>query len=86
MELALFNYLYLNLYAAGKDAVLYFNLSSDTKGKKHYVNIVEHKNAAIKKVEINGRAWQKFSAEEGYIILPEMNNMKIKVTFGMKKK
>lgn len=82
MEQALFNYLYLSLYVHKKDAELYFNLSSQTEGQKHYVNILEAKEVKIKSVEINGKAWEKF--EDDYVILPKGNNMKVKAVFGIK--
>lgn len=81
MEQALFNYLYLSLYVHKKDAELYFNLSSDTEGQKHYVNILEAKEVKIKSVEIDGKAWEKF--EDDYVLLPKGNNMKVKVVFGI---
>ena len=78
------NYLYLNLYAVNGEAQLYFNLSSDNNKKKHYVNILQHKDIIIKKVELNKQNWTEFNAEEGYIILPAVKKIKVKVTFGLK--
>jgi|GEM_PF-3847003 hypothetical protein len=84
MEHALFNYLYLALYVNKTKAALYFNLTADTAGEKHYVNILENKAVIISSVEINGAAWNDFKSDEGYVILPEGKNMKVKVTFGVK--
>jgi mannobiose 2-epimerase len=82
MENALMNYLYIQLYVHQKTAELYFNLSATTDGVQHYVNIVENPDVIIKKVEINGKAWQRFDAKAGCVTLPKGKNMKVKVVFG----
>lgn len=84
MENALMNYLYLQLYVHKKTAELNFSLSAASEGTKHYLKIVENPAVMIQKAEINGAPWQQFNAEEGYIILPKGNNMKVKVVLGVK--
>jgi mannobiose 2-epimerase len=84
MEQCLLSYLYLNLYVYKTDAVLYFNLSADAAGGKHYVNLVEDPGVIIKSVTIDGKNFSDFKADEGYINLPQGKNMKVKVTFGAK--
>jgi mannobiose 2-epimerase len=86
MEHALTNYLYLNLYKDHTDAELYFRLSADAAGEKHYVNLLEDPSVIIKSVEIDGKEWADFKADEGYVTLPAGRNMKVKVTFGVKAK
>ena len=84
MEHALMNYLYLSLYKDHGEATLYFSLSADAAGEKHYVNILEDPAVIIKSVEIDGNAWTDFKADEGYVNLPAGKDMKVKVTFGIK--
>jgi mannobiose 2-epimerase len=84
MEHALFNYLYLSLYVNRQDAALYFNLSADTAGEKHYVNLLEDPAVIIRSVEIDGKEWKDFNSREGYVTLPQGKNMKVKVDFGVK--
>ena len=86
MEHALINYLYLSLYKDRGEAALYFSLSADAAGEKHYVNLLEDPSVMIKSVEIDGKEWADFKADEGYVTLPAGRNMKVKVTFGMKSK
>ncbi len=81
MEHALFNYLYLSLYAERKEAALYFRLSSEKGGDRHYVKLVEDPAVIIKRVEIDGRNWNNFSPAGGYVVLPRGRGMKVKVTF-----
>jgi hypothetical protein len=83
MEQALFSYLYLSLYVNRSEATLYFNLSADTAGEKHYVNLLEDPAVFIKNVEIDGKPWTDFDASGGSISLPAGKNMKIKVTFAI---
>jgi len=84
MEHALLNYLYLNLYVNKSDATLYFNLSADSSGQQHYVNLVEDPAVIIKSVEIDGKDWKNFDAKKGIITLPQGKNMKVRVIFGIK--
>ncbi len=82
MEHALYNYLYLNLYVNHRDAELFFSLSSDHENEKHFVIPVEGPGVVIKKVEINGKDWDKFNAKEGFILMPVGTGIKVKVTIG----
>ncbi len=84
MEQALFSYLYLGLYVNKSVAELYFNLSADAAGEKHYVNLLEDPAVIIKSVEIDGKPHAEFNAKEGYIALPQGNGMKVKVIFTVK--
>ncbi len=79
MEHAPFNYLYLSFYVRKTDAEIYFRLSTDRAGEKHYVKPVEDRNVILKKVEIDGKEWKNFNAKECYITLPKGVNMKVKV-------
>jgi len=81
MEHALFNYLYTGLYVNKGKVDLYFRLNSESDNEIHYVRIVEDPAVIIEGVEINGKPWNKFSAKEGYIILPKGQRIKTKVTF-----
>ena len=83
MEQALFSCLYLSLYVHKKDAELYFRLSAEKQGKKHYVVPVESPDVIIKSVEIDGKKWDKFNPQKGFITLPAGKNMKIKVTYSI---
>jgi len=83
METVLTNYLYLSLYKNHADTPLYFSLSADAAGEKHYVNILEDPAVVIKAVAIDGKPWTDFNAVEGYINLPAGKDMKVKVTLGM---
>jgi hypothetical protein len=84
MEQALFSYLYLSLYVNRGEAELYFRLSADADGAKHYVNLLEGPAVVIKAVEIDGKPHEGFNAAEGYVTLPKGKDMKVKVTFGIK--
>ncbi|MCE5299946.1 MAG: AGE family epimerase/isomerase [Spirochaetia bacterium] len=83
MEQALLNYLYLSLYVDKKEAQLYFRLSSDKAGQKHYVNLLEDPAVVIKSVELDGKPFADFNAGEGYLTLPEGKAMKFRVTYGI---
>jgi len=83
MEHSLMNYLYLSFYVKKTDASLYFNLSSDYDGERHYVKIIEDKTVILKKVEINGKPWTRFNAKECFISMPKGRNMKVRVTLGV---
>ncbi len=85
MEQCLFSYLYLSLYVNKAEATLYFNPSAEAAGEKMYVNILEDKTVIINSVEIDGKDWKEFNAEEGYITLPIGKKMKVKVVYGVKK-
>lgn len=82
MEHALHNYLYLSFYVKKTDAELFFRLSADKAGEKHYVIPVEYPGVFIRKVEIDGKDWKGFNAVEGSIDLPAGIKMKVKVTYG----
>lgn len=84
MEQAFFLYLYLSLYVNKGETTLYFNLNSDGKNEKHYVNPLEDPSVIVKKTEINGKEWADFNKEKCYITLPAGKNLKVKVTLGMK--
>lgn len=84
MEQALFTYLYLSLYVNKKEAELYFSLSSDTSGRRHYVNILEDPAVYIKSVELDGKPYTDFSPNEGYVNLPQGKDMKLRVVYGIK--
>jgi RNase P subunit RPR2 len=83
MEHPLMNYLYLSFFVKKEDAQLYFNLSSDYEGERHYVKIIEDKSVILKKVELDGREWKNFDAKECCIFLPKGKNMKVRVTLGI---
>ena len=83
MEQALFSYLYLSLYVNRAEAALYFNLSADAAGEKHYVNLLEDPAVFIRAVDIDGKPWTDFDANGGFISF-RGKNMKVKVTFGIK--
>ncbi len=83
MEQALFSYLYLSLYVYKTEATLYFNLSADTAGEKHYVNLLEDPAVVIKSVEIDGKPYEDFNSKEGFVSLPVGKNMKVKVVFSV---
>jgi cellobiose epimerase len=85
MEQALFSYLYLSLYVNKGEAELYFKLSADTAGEKHYVNLLEDPAIIIKSVELDGKPFTDFNAAEGYLTLPQGKDMKFRVTYGVKK-
>lgn len=85
MEQALFSYLYLSLYVYKTDATLYFSPGADTAGEKMYVNLLEDKSVIITGVEIDGKTWTDFNAEEGSIALPAGAKMKVRVVYGVKK-
>jgi hypothetical protein len=84
MEHALFNYLYLSLYVNKGEAVLYFNLSADKAGEKHYVNLLEDPAVIIKSVEIDGKPWTDFDVAAGCVNLPAGKKMKVKVAYTIK--
>jgi mannobiose 2-epimerase len=84
MEHSLFNYLYLSFYVKHRDAELFFCLTSDYHGEKHLVKPVEDKNIILKKVEIDGRDWKSFNANECAVFLPKGKNMKVRVILGVK--
>lgn len=86
MEQALFAYLYLSLYVNKSEAELYFNLSADTAGEKHYVNLLEDPAVIIKSVELDGKPFTDFNAADGYIALPQGKDMKFRVTYTVNKK
>jgi mannobiose 2-epimerase len=85
MEQALFSYLYLSLYVNKGEAELYFRLSADAAGEKHYVNLLEDPAVIIKSVELDGKPYADFNAAEGYMVLPQGKSMKIKITYSIKK-
>ncbi len=85
MEQCLFSYLYLSLYVNKTEATLYFNPSADSSGEKMYVSLLEDKSVVIKSVDIDGKDWKDFSAEDGYITLPAGKKMKVKVIYMVKK-
>ena len=82
MEHALFNYLYLSFYVKKVDAELFFRLSADTDGEKHYVKLVEDPKVILKRVELDGKEWKRFDSKEGYIVLPRGRNMKVRAVLG----
>lgn len=57
----------------------YFYISSPQKNEKLYPNPIEDKTVKLEKVTINGKNWSDFNREEGYVNLPESQNVKMKV-------
>ena len=86
MENSLLNYLYLNLYVNHKSATLYFHIKYSKPGTKHYVSLAEDPAVKITGVKINDKPWKSYDAEEGYVILPESEDLKMEVTLGYKGK
>ncbi len=84
MEHALMNYLYTRLYVQRGTADLYFRLSTATDGVKHYVTIIEDPKVFIAKVTIDGKPWQDYDENRGYIVLPKGEALKVKVTLGIR--
>ncbi|HEY1406853.1 MAG TPA: AGE family epimerase/isomerase [Spirochaetota bacterium] len=83
MEHSLMNYLNLSFYVKKQDAPLYFNLSSDYDGERHYVKIIEDPSVVLKKVEIDGKEWMRFDSKECCIFMPKGQKMKVKVWLGV---
>jgi mannobiose 2-epimerase len=86
MENALLNYFYLNLYVNHKPATLFFHIKDSKADSKHYVSLAEDPNVKITGVKINGKVWKSYNALEGYVVLPEAEDLKIEVTLGYEKK
>lgn len=84
MEHALMNYLYLQLYVHKETVELFFNLSAAVDGTRHYVKIIESPDVIIKRVEISGKDWTNFNAEECCLVLPKGKGMKVKVVLGIR--
>ena len=64
MEHGLLNYLYLNLYVDKTPATLFFRISNNDSGRKHYVTLLDDLSLGIKQVKINGSAWNDFNGED----------------------
>jgi hypothetical protein len=86
MENALLNYLYLTLYVNHKPATLYFHIMNSTSQSKHFVSISENSSVTITDVEINGKQWNSFDADERSVTLPDGKDLIMKVTLGVKLK
>jgi hypothetical protein len=86
MENAILNYLYLNLYVNHKPAILSFHIRNAQSHAKHYVSIAEDPNVIITGVKINGNPWKSFNADERYVDLPDIRDIKMEVTLEYKTK
>jgi len=76
MEHALLNYLYLNLYVAGKPAVLHFNFEGPGK---RFVSLIDDPSVKVSEVKVDGRRWDGFDPDERSVELPEGKGLKVEV-------
>lgn len=79
MEYALLNYLYLNLWVSKQPVELYFRVDGPAGTGTLYPSPIEGPGVRIARVEVNGRSWTDFDAEEGSIDLPASGPARVKV-------
>ncbi|MCD4773175.1 MAG: AGE family epimerase/isomerase, partial [Bacteroidales bacterium] len=79
MEYNLLTYLYLDLWVNKKPVELYYCIQSPEKNEKIYPSPFEDLSVKIKEVTINGENWTDFNKDEGYINLPELEKVEMKV-------
>jgi mannobiose 2-epimerase len=79
MEYSLLTYLYLDLWINNKPVELYYCIQSPKENEKFYPSPFEDLSVKIEEVTINGENWTDFNKDEGYINLPDLEKVKMKV-------
>jgi hypothetical protein len=83
VENGFLNMLYLDYWVNEQPVTLYYQINSAAT-KKLFPLLLEDFNYDLKKVLINGKAWEKIDQNSGSIHLPQRKKYKMEVVLGKK--
>jgi mannobiose 2-epimerase len=84
MEHGLLNYLYLDVWVNHGSVSLHYYIK-EASARKLYPLPIEEMDYEIEEVMINGKKWEQINYQDGFVILPQQANQRVRVVVKLAK-